>query len=214
MKKILTFLACCLVSTSFSFTLSSSDYGTLPMSAQSMLVSSKPDKIQVTEFFSIACPHCYKFEPVLEKWEKTAPKNVVFKRYPVGFGQPLWKLLARAYFTAKAMDKKPLVDAMFTAIHKDHQPLFTQDAIATFFAENGVAKATFDKYFNSFSISQQLAHSAEVVKVAKIMEVPALVVDGRYYTNPGKAGNFKKMLQVVDALVKKANTMRRNNKQV
>ena len=30
-----------------------------------------PDKVEVIEFFWYGCPHCYDFEPLLEKWVKT-----------------------------------------------------------------------------------------------------------------------------------------------
>lgn len=204
MRRIIAILASCLISTSFAFTLKNSDYGTLPLAVQSSLSAQDASKIQVSEFFSLACPHCYKFEPVLEKWESTAPKEVVLVRYPVGFGQPLWQLLARAYYTAIALDKKPLVDGMFNAIHKDHQPLFTKNALAGFFANNGVSRVTFGRYFNSFSITRQVKNADALVKAAKIMEVPTVVIDGRYYTNPGKAAGFKRMIEVINALVQKA----------
>ncbi len=43
------------------------------------------DKIEVIEFFWYGCPHCYHFEPTLEKWLKNLPKNVEFIRQPAAF---------------------------------------------------------------------------------------------------------------------------------
>ena len=34
-----------------------------------------PDKIEIIEFFWYGCPHCYSFEPLLEKWLKTLPRD-------------------------------------------------------------------------------------------------------------------------------------------
>ena len=41
-----------------------------------------PGKIEVAEFFWYGCGHCYQFEPNLQAWEKTMPKDVSFRRIP------------------------------------------------------------------------------------------------------------------------------------
>jgi hypothetical protein len=40
-------------------------------------------KIEVVEFFSWGCPHCYEFYPMLARWTARLPKDVSFKRVPV-----------------------------------------------------------------------------------------------------------------------------------
>ena len=54
-----------------------------------------PDKIEIIEFFWYGCPHCYSFEPLLENWVKTLPKNVEFIRQPAVFSD-LWGKHAKA----------------------------------------------------------------------------------------------------------------------
>ncbi|MEY3190222.1 MAG: hypothetical protein RIS10_339, partial [Pseudomonadota bacterium] len=61
-----------------------------------------PDKIEVIEFFWYGCPHCYSFEPLLDKWSKNLPKNVEFIRQPAAFNE-LWSKHAKAYYTAEAL---------------------------------------------------------------------------------------------------------------
>ena len=51
------------------------DYKTL---ASAQPTESK-GKIEVTEFFWYACPHCYDLEPELQAWVKRQNKDVVFK---------------------------------------------------------------------------------------------------------------------------------------
>jgi protein dithiol oxidoreductase (disulfide-forming) len=36
-------------------------------------------KVEVLEFFWYGCIHCYNLEPMVEKWEKTLPKDVQFR---------------------------------------------------------------------------------------------------------------------------------------
>ena len=37
-------------------------------------------KVEVLEFFMYGCPHCYSFEPYLNKWKGSKPENVEFIR--------------------------------------------------------------------------------------------------------------------------------------
>ncbi|RMD71961.1 MAG: thiol:disulfide interchange protein DsbA/DsbL, partial [Gammaproteobacteria bacterium] len=98
-----------------------------------------PSKIEVLEFFWYGCPHCYHAEPLVEAWLKRKPEDVVFRRMPAIFTNPLWELHARAYYTAEALG---IVDKihrpLFDAIHKERRPMNTEKDIEAFFAEHGV----------------------------------------------------------------------------
>ena len=61
------------------------------------------DQIEVLELFWYGCPHCYYLEPVIKPWVATLPEGVVFRRMPAVFGNPLWALHARAFYTAEAL---------------------------------------------------------------------------------------------------------------
>src|SRR5271156_5595546 len=61
-----------------------------------------PGKIEVVEFFSYACPHCAEFYPLVSTWLAMQPKDVAFRRVPVGFERPPWINLQRAYFALLA----------------------------------------------------------------------------------------------------------------
>jgi hypothetical protein len=82
-----------------------------------------PDKIEVIEFFWYGCPHCYDFEPVLENWVKSLPKNVEFIRQPAVFSD-LWGKHAKAYFTAEALGVVDKIHAdFFDAIQNKNKNL-------------------------------------------------------------------------------------------
>ena len=73
--------------------------------------TSSPGKIEVTEFFSYACPHCAHFYPMLESWLAKQPKDVVLRKVPVGFNRDLWINMQRAYYALQAsgdLGKLPL----------------------------------------------------------------------------------------------------------
>ena len=92
---------------------------TFPLAAQAQafregvdyLVLDKPapteapaGKVEVVEFFWYGCPHCNSFEPQLDTWLKTAPKNVAFRRVPVSF-RPDFEPHQRLYYVLAAMGK-------------------------------------------------------------------------------------------------------------
>ena len=57
-------------------------------------------KVEVIEFFSYACPHCYRFEPHIEKWLEHKPDNVVFKQVPAIFNKN-WEARFEAGFIGR-----------------------------------------------------------------------------------------------------------------
>ena len=56
--------------------------------------TSDPDKVVVTEIFWYGCPHCYRFEPFVEKWTESLPTGVVFEQVPSSLN-PSWTAHAR-----------------------------------------------------------------------------------------------------------------------
>lgn len=168
-------------------------------------------KIQVVEFFSYGCPACFAFEPTLENWLKTKPKNVDFDRVPVVF-DPGWDVLARAYYTAKdlnALDK--LTPAIFNALHVQGIDLTNQANLEAFFIKEGVSKQDFESAFNfSPRIDTQLMQADRLMRSLGVFQIPTLVVDNKYKTNIGMVnGDPNRLIKVVNYLItleqKKAN---------
>ena len=162
------------------------------------------DKIEVREIFWYGCPHCYAFEPYLDKWLETKPADVDFVRTP-GIFRESWVPHAKAYYTAKALgvlDK--FHPAFFRAIHEEHRRFLNDDDYAAMFAEVGVSKDDFEKTFNSFTVENEVKQAIKRDQAYGIEGVPAMIVAGKYQTSAGLAGSFDRMLKIVDALVDKA----------
>ena len=116
--------------------------------------TSSPDKVEVVEFFSYACPHCAAMAPQIEKWAAQLPANTKFVRVPVSFGRREWGVLSRAYYTLEATgDLARLDDAVFAGIHQDRKQLFSEDALAAWVVENGIEAAKFYAAFESPGVS-------------------------------------------------------------
>ena len=159
-------------------------------------------KIEVIEFFWYGCPHCNDFEPMLDAWAKKLPADVLFRRVPVAFRDEPFGSHQRIYYALEAMNQ---VDAMhrkvFYAIHNDRQRLDKPADIADFMAKNGLDGAKFLDIFNSFSVQTKARQAKQLAESYKIDGVPALGIQGRFYTSGTLAGSTDKALQVTDFLV-------------
>ncbi|MEJ2682149.1 MAG: thiol:disulfide interchange protein DsbA/DsbL, partial [Gammaproteobacteria bacterium] len=79
------------------------------------------EKVQVVEFFSYACPHCYRMESTLSKWHEHMPSTIEFERVPA-FWNPYFQMVAQAYYTMHIMQLDDRVHArLFDAIHKQRR---------------------------------------------------------------------------------------------
>ena len=169
-----------------------------------MTLGSPDKKVEVVEFFWYECPHCFAFEPTLEPWVAKLPADVAFRRVPVGF-------TARHVATQKlyyALEEMGLLDKMhrkvFNAIHVQNQRLNTESDITTFVVASGVDGAKFTSSYKSFSVNSKATRAKQLSEAYKIDGVPALGINGRFYTSGALAGSNEKALAVADFLIQRS----------
>ena len=164
--------------------------------------TSSPDKVEVVEFFSYGCPHCYAMQPHISKWAAELPANATFVRVPVSFGRREWGQLSRAYYALEATgDLARLDDAVFKGIHEEHQQLFSEDALAAWAAEHGVDAGEFRAAFESPGVSAKAMQAEQLSRNYKVNSVPHVIVDGKYIVR-GKTHD--ETLKIARQLVDKA----------
>jgi thiol:disulfide interchange protein DsbA len=171
-----------------------------------------PGKIEVVEFFWYECPHCNAFEPALEAWSKQLPPDVTLSRVPVWFQEVPFAAQQRLYYAIESMGLVPTLHRkVFNAIHNEHLRLRTPEDIAAFMLQNGVDPVKFMPVYGSFAVETKCQQARQLAAAYKIDGVPAMGVQGRFYTNGNLAntnlppatptGSNERMLVVVDALV-------------
>ena len=169
--------------------------------AQPVAVSVPAGKIEVVEFFSYGCPHCFALEPTLEAWAKRLPNDVVFKRVPVGFNA-LYENYQKIYYALEAMGQlEHMHRKVFDAIHQQRLRLDKEADLAAFMTANGVDGAKFVELFKSFTVQSKVKQAQQLSQAYKIDGVPAMGVQGRYITSGSQAGSNERALAVTDALV-------------
>jgi thiol:disulfide interchange protein DsbA len=137
-------------------------------------------KVEVLEFFSYGCIHCYHLHPYLEAWEKKAPKDVELQYVPVIFNESA-EPMARAFYALDALGlRKKMHDVLFKAMHDQNVDLSDEKSITNFVAQKGVDRAKFAAAYNSFSLQSRIARSNQMTQNFRIMGTPTIVVDGKY----------------------------------
>jgi len=168
-------------------------------------VDAPAGKVEVVEFFSYNCPHCNDFEPALEAWAKTAPKEVAFRRIPVPFVGNDVEAKQRLYYALEAMGKvDEFQPKVFNAIHKQRQNVNGDANIIAWVAANGIDGAKFKEVFTSFGVASKAKRASQMTDAYKVAGVPAMAVAGRWYVDGETAGNMTNVLQVVNFLVGEA----------
>jgi len=166
------------------------------------------DKIEVVEIFWYGCPHCYDFEPYIERWQESAPDDVVFRRMPAVLNQN-WIPHAKAYYTAVKLGVLERIHkSLFDALHRERKRIYTESHLRDFFISRGVEGDDFTRVYNSNEVETKIKQAYFMARNYKLTGVPSVVVNGKYMTSASLTGSFKKLLDVINHLVKKE----RNNR--
>ncbi|MEP7243886.1 MAG: thiol:disulfide interchange protein DsbA/DsbL [Gammaproteobacteria bacterium] len=164
-----------------------------------------PGKVEVVEVFWYGCPHCFALEPFLTTWVKNKPDYIEFVRIPVMWG-PVHRAHARLFYILQSLGRADLHEKVFETIHKDGKMLVANDDATTrkmqadFAKANGISQADFDKAWDSFSVSSSLQRAEQLTARYRVEGVPLVIVNGKYTTDVGKAGNPGDLLSLINDL--------------
>jgi thiol:disulfide interchange protein DsbA len=173
------------------------------------------NKVEVTEFFDYACPHCNRFEPQLSAWVRQQGAQIVFKRVHVSSDAGA-SPRQRLFYTLEALGLLDQYhDKVFNAIHVDRLRLATDEAVFAWASQAGIEHAKFVEAYRSFGVQAKLRRAGAMMAAYRISEWPMVAIDGRFLTSPSQAGEGVKSaqteaqmqqsaLQVMEFLVAKA----------
>ena len=161
------------------------------------------DKIEVVEVFWYGCPHCYDFEPYIEKWLETKADDVEFRRMP-GVFRKSWIPHAKAYYTAEKLDVLDKIHhTLFDALHKYRKNINDKDSLEDFFEDQGIDDDKFSTIYESDEVDTKVKQAFVMGQRYKVMGTPAVIVNGKYMVSGTTAGSFDNALKIIDQLVAK-----------
>ena len=161
------------------------------------------EKIEVMEFFSYGCIHCYNFDPDLKDWVEDNIDRVRFVRMPA-LSSDYWRILGRNYYT---MDKLGIVDEyhlpFFREFHEVKRNFASLNRLSDYFDGKGTTAKVYRQVFNSPEISRKLAIADEMARRFQVTSVPTIIIHGKYMIRPTRSVGIARMLDVMDFLVDK-----------
>jgi len=200
MKKILAMMAALLITTTASAENYTAGFEYRSINEQPV---ADPARIQVVEFFWYGCPHCFHFEPYVNRWLSDKPANVDFIQIPAPLNKS-WEIHTKAFYALELMGmQKKVHEKLFEAIHMKKMRLFDEKSLTNFLVKQGVDKDQFKKNLKSFAVNSKLNKARKMMKDFEVRGVPLLAVNGKYVTSGSMAGGYQQMIDVVKFLVAK-----------
>ncbi len=93
---------------------------------------------------------------------------------------------------------------MFDALAGERRSLNDVEAIASFFEEEGAAKAAAVRdAWDSFAVDTAMRRGRQFQQGARVTGTPTLVVEGKYVISVRGAGNYENMLAIAEHLLQK-----------
>lgn len=164
-----------------------------------------PAKIEVVEFFSYGCIHCYHFHSAVKKWAAKLPADVEFKRVPVSFNRTPWFNLSRLFYALETTgDLARLDEAAFAAIHDKNVKLYDDETIKAWVTQEKVDPKKFAEAYDSFGVQSKARRADQITAAYKVQGTPSIAIDGKYMVLNEGLGSYEEILARADKLIGKA----------
>ena len=165
-------------------------------------------KIEVMEYFSYACIHCFRFEPIVLAWRQGLLDDVTFNRTPALWNNEL-ETYGKSYYAAEVLGVLEKVHIHLFNLIQQKKPKDPQ-VIALSLGDFGVDPIDFARTLVSFEVDRRLGKArgrgqayekAYYRAFGKGAGVPMLVVNGKYLISGATAGGNSGMLTVAKHLI-------------
>ncbi len=169
--------------------------------------TNNPDKVEVVSVFRYSCPHCNYFEKTyLKNWLSTKPDYVEFMYMPAVFKNDRQIPLAKAYYTAEALDVVDKVHkSIFRTIHEDKpkSSMNNETTLQRFFAKYGVIMGDFTEAYNGFYVDTKMRQAEKMAIDYDIRSVPTIIINGKYRLTSDKAKGYINMMKIINYLIER-----------
>lgn len=159
----------------------------------------------VTEFFSFYCPHCYKFEGVIEQLKRNIPANAKLQKVHVAFmGNNMAIPMAKAYATMVVLNvEEKMIPVMFRQIHDLNQQPRNEKELRQIFIDNGIDAGKYDAAYNGFAVQSMQKRFDKQFNSSELTGVPGILVNNKYVVKADKIKSYDEYFSLVNFLLKK-----------
>jgi len=159
-------------------------------------------QVEILELLWLGCPHCYKLEKHVAKYNKNKADYIAFKQVPAMLNRT-WSKDAETFYMAQLLDptgEKKLLSKIFHAIHEQGRRLKNEDSVKRYFAQLGISEELFNNTKKSMAYKVLLHRARQVSEASQISSVPSFIINGKYRTSVSTAGGEEKVFQLIEML--------------
>jgi protein dithiol oxidoreductase (disulfide-forming) len=185
-----------------------------------------PNKVEVMEIFSYACPFCDKFQPIVQQLQRSLPRYAQMVYLPASFNPAEdWPVFQQAYFAAQSLGIADRThQAMYDAVWKNgvlatvdpatnelKRPAPSLEAIAHYYSQlTGVDPEKFLTAARSFGVATEMRQADAQITAMQVPGTPCIVVDGKWRVEMDSLKTPEDIISVVNFLVAKAHSQHRH----
>lgn len=158
------------------------------------------DKVQMTEFFSVTCGHCYNFHKNVSILKKKFGDKIEIISSPVGW---YGKDPGRLYYIGKQFGKGKLVlDTIFNfvfdqSIENITHKIYQREMLENVALVSGLTDE-FNRYMDDPKIIEAMDSAVKRAEDFDIHSTPTIVIEGAIKTS----GNITNLIKIINALLK------------
>lgn len=159
------------------------------------------DTIEIMEFFSYGCIHCYNLDPKLDDWAEGHGEAIRLVRTPL-VANEYWRRLGAVYFALRETDRlDDLHSRFFDAIHVVGLSFPDDASVGNWIDSQGADGNAFVALMSGSNVQRRVAGADRLARNARVASVPALMVHGKYLVRPTREISIQRMLLVADHLI-------------
>ncbi len=144
--------------------------------------------VEVLEFISFYCNHCYQFEKAIPVIKGNFPKKIKWKIVPIYWGAGSQKP-GEAYFLARDVGLgEEMKRALFRANFIERKDIGNIEVLESIAAEIGMG-FDFSRKLRTGEKAEEAARALEMVRTYGVEETPTLVIAGNIMTNSHATGH-------------------------
>jgi thiol:disulfide interchange protein DsbA len=161
-----------------------------------------PSRIEVIDFFFYGCPFCNDLRPMLERWRKSLPDDVVFRRTPT-VRRDSWMPLARTYYTLEILGEvERLHEEVYKGYHDEELSMSRPEVMADWAQRHGVDRGRWLEVYQSEEVTRRVEQARRMTQDYDIQGTPSVVINGRYLTSSGMTDDVKLVVPVAEQLIR------------
>lgn len=173
-----------------------------------VVAKDRSSRIEVTEFFSLFCGHCFQFEALIDTLKASLKPEATFQKSHVSYlprdNEQAQKAIVKAFLTMRELEKEEeLTKQFFAAIHVKGLKMDTIEEIKKIFLANDVNETAFDMIFNSEEIAYRADEMSKLWLEKKVSSVPTFLVNGKYLINMQSLSNIGELIALTNYLLEK-----------